>query len=402
MHARRQLWWSLIAPHLPLAVVLAIAMPLLWPATYLGDHFTFWAAGHIVAAGGSPYDPAAWSDGAIEAAVASGMVIDMRSVIARCCAVLWAYPPWTGLALAPFGALPYDIGVPLLHLTSFAAAAAAAIGLARALPWRHSATYALALALFALSEPFIVGVRGGHFVGVLLFGVYLVERGLRLDRAWPLVAGAVLLSLKPHPVLVLAVVVFGILVARRRWRQLAWTSAVLAAIAAVATMRYPGSLVAMAAGSAERAGVGGTTLWTFVADTAGGSSIAVAALAAAGLCAACVVSLRLVPRRFRVEALVAWALTVDLALVPYLQDHDDLLLIPALFLCLAFAEFGRHSRVWYVPAVVTAFVVAPWLVQLVALAGGVALAGALPLVAAMALLIASAAASAGRPASTSV
>ncbi len=49
-----------IAPYLAPLAVLALEWRLLSPAPALADHFQFWAAGHMVVTGASPYDRAAW------------------------------------------------------------------------------------------------------------------------------------------------------------------------------------------------------------------------------------------------------------------------------------------------------------------------------------------------------
>jgi len=312
----------------------------------------------------------------------------MRPVIAQCCAVIWTYPPWTAVALAPFGALPVSVGVPLFHFTSLAAAVVAAIALARSLPWRDVRRYALALVLFALCEPFIVGVRGGHFVGVLLAGVCLVQIGVLRNRVWPLVAGALLLSLKPHAVLALPVVVVGILLARRRWSQIAWTTSALGAITAISVAAYPDSLGAIAAGSAEHAAVQGATTWTLIAGILGTPSGVVVAASQLALVVTCVLGVRLAPRRFRIHAIFALTLVAGLALVPYVQDHDQLLLIPALFLAVFYRDVAPRGRGWYLPLIGVAFVAVSWLIELPAVfAGAPALAGVTPFLAAIIVLV---------------
>lgn|GEM_PF-1129588 len=381
-------WWPPVARHVPLAVALIVTLPLLWPTSYPGDHFTFWAAGRIVASGHSPYDARAWTDPAIDAAAATGLVTDMRSVIAQCCAVIWAYPPWTAVALAPFGALPLPLGVPLFHLTSLTAAVVAAVALARSLPWLDQRLYALALALFALSEPFIIGVRGGHFVGLLLGGVFLVQLGLLRNRLWPLVVGTVLLSLKPHAALVLAAVVLAYLLTHKRWSHIAWTSATLGAIAIPSLIAYPDSLAAIAAGSRERAGVQGGTTWTLLSQLDGAWLEMFAAALLFALATVSILSVRLAPARFRIHATVAAALVIGLAAVPYLQDHDHLLFVPALFLAVFYKDRVQRGYRWYLPGVILAFLVVPWAVQVPnVIPGAPYLAGAVPFLVGSMLLV---------------
>ncbi|MDQ6794223.1 MAG: DUF2029 domain-containing protein [Chloroflexota bacterium] len=389
MRSRGREWRGRLATYGPFSAAIAITLPLLWPlATYPGDHFTLWAAGHIVATGGSPYVAGAWSDPALDAAAASGLVVDMRPVIAACCAVLWTYPPWTGLALAPFGALPVEIGVPLFHFVSLAAAIAGAVGLGRSASWHDPRGQAVGLVLLALFEPFILGARGGHFVGVLLLGVWLVQHGLVRERTGPLVVGALLLSLKPHLVLGLAVIVLVILVRRRRWSALGWIAGATLPVAAISFLAYPDAFMAMSRGSAERATGQGATTWTLVAGIFGTAVPAVVVVFQVGLLCACVLAARLTPPSLRTHATVALSLVASLALVPYVQDHDQLLLVPAMLVAIAYRDPIGRGRRWYLGLIACAFVLVPWVIQIpVVISDATSLAGLVPFVAAVVTLL---------------
>lgn len=260
--------------------------------------------------------------------------------------------------------------------------------LARSLPWRDQRLYAVALALFALCEPFIIGVRGGHFVGLLLGGVALVQLGLLRNRLWPVLAGAALLSLKPHAVLVLAAVVLAFLLIQRRWSHIAWTTATLGAIAIPSVIAYPDSLAAIAAGSDERVAVQGATIWTLLSGLGGTWFELVAAALLFALATVSILSIRLAPVRFRIHATVAATLVIGLAAVPYVQDHDQLLFVPALVLAVWYKDrMGRRHR-WYLPVVIFAFVVVPWAVDIPDLIPGAPyLAGVVPYLAGSAMLV---------------
>src|SRR5207249_651226 len=120
-----------IAPWLGPLIVLFIELPSMWTSPHVGDWFLFWYAGHLTAAGLSPYEPASWLPAATQYGAVAGRIaftslsgVDVTRPDAR-----WLWPPFVGLALAPFGALPLEIGVPLLHVTTIVLALASTIGL---------------------------------------------------------------------------------------------------------------------------------------------------------------------------------------------------------------------------------------------------------------------------------
>src|SRR5436309_4060580 len=109
-------------------LVLLIELPSLWTTPHVGEWFLFWYAGHVVSGGGSPYDPVNWLPAATDyGAVAHGVAINTAHGLDL--ATLrtnsrWLWPPFGGLLLAPFGALPLEIGIPLLHLATIVVAVA--------------------------------------------------------------------------------------------------------------------------------------------------------------------------------------------------------------------------------------------------------------------------------------
>lgn len=353
---------AILASHLPLALALVAVLPVLWPPLYLGDHFTFWAAGHLVATGRSPYDDAAWREIAESPAARSGVAINL--VVDPSYRIIWAYPPWTALLFLPFGALPIEIGVPLLHATYIGLATVAAIALARSMPWLNLRTSALALVFFALFLPFVIATRSGHFDGLLLAGVPLVLFALQRDRAWPLIAGALLLSLKPHPVVLLAPAALGVLLVRRRWRHVVATGLTLAVVAGVSFAAYPEALPAIATAIAERSTTRGGTPWTFASALAPGySTVVVAALLAMVILAPAFAAWR-APPALRLHTLTAAALVTTLGVVPYAQVHDQLLLLPAVFVTVLRSDFLNMHRGLYLAGLFIAVIIVPWFLVL--------------------------------------
>src|SRR6266850_1160566 len=97
-------------------VLLLIAMwPVLIPRPDVSDNFLFWSVGHMVVIGESPYDLQPWKDAAAYGPYPGG-IANSTTINVGVTNSLWAYPPQTAFLFAPFGALPYEIGVPLLHL----------------------------------------------------------------------------------------------------------------------------------------------------------------------------------------------------------------------------------------------------------------------------------------------
>lgn len=65
-----------LAPYAIPLLMLVIEWPLLSPVRALADHFQFWAAGHIIATGGSPYDRSAWEAAATYGSIPDGVAMN--------------------------------------------------------------------------------------------------------------------------------------------------------------------------------------------------------------------------------------------------------------------------------------------------------------------------------------
>src|SRR5262249_43673072 len=154
------------------------------------------------------------------------------------------YPPQTAFAFAPFGALPLEIGIPLLHVAVVVTAVWGVVAAARAMGL-DGTRHAFALSLVAIGQPFVIGVRDGHPLGVVRGGLVLTYDGVRTRRVLPLALGAVLVSLKPHIAIAYAVLLVGYLVVRREWRLLAWTSAAVLGVTLATELVTPFPLAAL-------------------------------------------------------------------------------------------------------------------------------------------------------------
>jgi len=389
-------------PYAALALALLVVLPVAWPVPHLGDLFLLWGVGRMTLDGMSPYDRATWQ--AMTARYPGEVVDGAVNVIpnmSQLPGVVWPYPPWTAYVFAPFAALPPAVGTTALHLAFVAAGIAAAIVLARLVPGRASTLYALALAAFGLFQPFAMDVRSGQFATFLLLGVALVTYGIMRDRAGFVVAGALVLFLKPHLFSLFALVVLVILVRRGRWRTIAATAGILVLVAVATIARQPESLAAMFAGGTDRAGVPDRFATTWAVARAlfpQGDVTGIGWLLAGAVVAVVAVASSRSPARLRMPVLLSAALVASLAISPYVQAYDELVLLPAVFVAIAAVELPARAS-WRALQLTLAIVIGvlyPWAAVVLQIATGTqASSGAIPLL--FAVLLVSTAAAASRP-----
>jgi len=380
----------------PLMLVIAL-WPLLLPFPDVGDTFLFWAAGHMVVTGQSPYDHASWEAAAAYGPYPGGVAANTATINLGITAV-WAYPPQTAFLFAPFGALPYEVGVPLLHVFILLGGLAAIVASALVAGLRGP-QLAFALSLALISQPFVIGVRYGHPIGLLVLGVVLVYVGILRRRNGPALLGAALLTLKPHLTGPFALGAVAYVVWQRDWRRLG----AMAAGAVLVTLPFeivtPFPIAAIVASGGGRLAGDLSTLPALARDLGGGLRLAVALALLTG--AACVVAFVRAPTDLRPRVALASALVGSLAAIPYAHDYDWLLVMPAACVLLALG-IGRRAAAPVALLTVFALVIVPWLLffwwslagepKRVLLSGPL---GAVPLVLALALAAAATAARVG-------
>ena len=342
-------------------ILFLLDLAIVWSSPAVGDWYQFWWAGHVVATGGSPYDPNVWAQAAQGPEFVGGAINIMR---ASCAPIqphecLWLYPPWAALLFAPFGALPAETGIALLRVTLLVTGGIAIVMLVRETGLRPAMPLAAAVAL--TSQPLLLATRTGHFDALLIIGALLLRRGLDGSTRW-LVAGVLLLSLKPHLVLALGVVTVMLLVRRGRARQLATAAAIVGMVAAVSTVLYPlPGLSALLAESADKTEYGSPTTWLLARGLGGAAWPLLAIVLVAISAAAAAVASRATTGR-RDGALVAAGLGLSLVIAPYEHVHDHALLLPAATLAIATGVSIPHPwpRAVTLAIVVTAAVAYPW------------------------------------------
>lgn len=327
-----------LAPFVVPLLLVVIEWPLLSPTPALADHFQFWAAGHMIVTGESPYDRSAW-----EAAAAYGPIPDgiaMNTVIRNLAQTqaLWLYPPQTAFLFAPFGALPLALGVPLLHAFVMLTVAAAVVLAARAVRL-SGPSLALGLTVAALSQPFVINVRNGQLTGVVLAGAVLASTGIRDRRPLMLGIGVALVSLKPHIAIAFGLGVLGYLLVKRDWRSLATATIALLVATIPAELRDPFPLGQLTASGDDRLALDLSTVGAVARDL--GDGAAAAAVIASIAIATAVAAVWWTDPRMRRAVAIGALLSLSLVVAPYAHDYDELLIVPTLFAAMSVARGSR-------------------------------------------------------------
>jgi len=310
---------------LGLLVGFAILQPVWWPAAD-GDHLIFWAVGHSIVTGGSPYEREMWV--ALAQSYPSPHLEDLISSGHE----IWVYPPWTAFLFGPFGLLPLDLGRWAVHASYVAASIAATVLLINMATWRAASSRTLAALLAITFQPLVIAAQWGQFTSWTLLGVVLAIAALRRTDAGPLIVGAILAVAKPQYAALPGLAVAAVLVQRRAWRALLVVATALLVMAIVTLALQPRALEAVTAGAGQRAGAFASfpTSWGLARLLAPeGWPLVLAVLFAVAVFAS-VVAVWSVTREQRDEVLVRAALALGVVLTPYALIYEQALLLPAL------------------------------------------------------------------------
>lgn len=374
-------------PALLVAVILCLVF---WPIPYhIGDWVQFWYGGRIVATGGSPFDAAAWTPVTQTDLYWNGFILNRFAGVEHFMETpntLGLYPPWVYWLFAPFGLMDLETGITLQHVTMILVGLVAVFWLVAKLELPDPVR-ALALAIGVGAQPYVLASRTGHIEAFMLLGALIVwtalERPATRGTIALLVVGAILLALKPHLAIGFGLIVCAELVRRRWWRAIALAAAPLCVFVALFYLRYPMPL--SLTGSAIRTQItieDPPTTWALAEALAPGYGIPLGILLILVGAGVALTTIRIVPERLRVGALVALALCVSLAVSPYTHTWDQQLLAPALLMPLALASRlpGPRRLEIGIAVVFTAFLY-PWFSYFNDQFGRQAPAGALPFMA---------------------
>jgi Glycosyltransferase family 87 len=323
------------------------------------DFHCFWVAGRIVATGGDPYD-------ARQYVPAIATIPPNESTALLRCGQRLSYPPWTALALAPFGALSLAAAAALWASLTLMAAV---IGIRWTwqLAGRGRFSWPLVALLVVTTEPFARAFAEGQF-GTLVFAL-TAGAALSLvsnkDRAGGIHTAA--LGVKPHTAVGFAAGVLGLALLRRRWRFVGTAVVVALGGSALTQVLRPGWLLEFFGGAVELS----ASLWerATVWNLAGSWPLAVVVIAL--LLAVVVVLLR--SQRLDDADILGLAVAFSLVITPYAWSHDYVVLAIPWSLTVGHARALRwlpRSALTMSTVIVAAPV--PWVLSIIAAGRGTA------------------------------
>lgn len=326
-------------PFIGLVLAAWFAWPIVPDKPQLGDHFLFWFAGNLVLTGASPYDLSSWQLMRTYGPTPEGAVVNVLYGVGDSqLENLWAHPPWTALAMVPFGALPLTAGVLAWHAVLVIAGLAVLVAGAYSVGLRRGPALAVALAAVALSNPFVAALRTGHFDVLVVLGAVLLTIGLIRARPPLVVIGALLAVLKPHVILLVLPVAAWTLVRARAWGTIVATTLPLAAMAAVSLAFVPLYLPRLVARLDAKIANGLATTWELGRQLAPSQPLALAVLLLLMAFVSAVVIDRATPVERRTAVRMALAMALSLVVAPYANAYDGVLLAPLVFVAFGFLD----------------------------------------------------------------
>jgi len=276
------------------------------------DFHCFWVAGRIVASGGDPYDPQQFVP------AISTIPPSPRESLVRCGQRL-SYPPWTALALAPFGALPLPAAA---TLWASLMVAATVVGIywtwqfvgTRRIPWP------LIAVLVVCTAPGIHTFIEGQFAAFTFALTAGAALSMRRERDTAGGIATALLSVKPQTGAGFGAVVLGLAILRRRTRFVVAAGAAGLVLAGVSQLLRPGWIVEFVRGATELSSsiADRATIW----NLAGSWPLAVVMIAL--LVTAVAVLIR--GRGADDADILGLAVSFSLVVAPYAWNHDYLVL----------------------------------------------------------------------------
>lgn len=363
-------------------IVLILEVPFIWTSPHVGEWFAFWYAGHVIARGASVYDPTAWVSAARDyGPVAHGIAINTSAGVGL--TVLehdsrWIWPPMVGILLAPFGALPVEVGVPLLHLTTIGVAIASTIALTRVLV--PSPLRPLALTLLFASPSLVQPMRAATMTILVLPGFALLFAALRVATARRLALAALLVAVRPQLFVLTLPPVAAVFVRHGALRLLATAALLWSAAQAIAFALSPVPLDPRLLDAARAFTLqDNSSTWRLAYELLPDAVLPAAAVLIAFAAALAIVAVRRAAPDRRDDVLVAAALAVAIAVVPYAHTYDHVALFPIWLLAIraGFEVTGSHRVAIGVGVVAIALGYA-WSAYLVGAAGFRAAIGVTP------------------------
>jgi hypothetical protein len=318
----------------------------------LSDFRCFYEAGHLVRGGLDPYDPAIW---------ATATKQDPTRLPP--CPDTFAYPLWTGMAMAPLSVLPEPAALGAWEVVLFASLVGGVAMLARA--WPMVGGTKLLLPILLWSQPAFSAIANAQLGPIVFVGLaalaFFLERGRERAGA----AAWCLLLIKPN---IVAIALVGVPLFRSRrfasYVVVFGTAIFLLSLALVPT--WPADVLRVIFGQ------------QLLADRDLGTLSALAIVlglpSAVGIAAAVMTLVAFVAvlprRRLRPRETVAVLAAASFLVTPYARPHDEVALAVCWASALALANMvGGAMRSALVFAVVAVGLVLPWTLTVLSLLG---------------------------------
>ena len=319
----------------------------------ISDFRCFYEAGRIAAAGGDPYDRAAWAAAAYTDPVRTPH-----------CAKTFIYPLWTAVAMAPLSVVPERTAVALWEAILFACTLGAIALISRT--WAMLGGAKILLVILLWSQPMFSAIGNAQFGPVILLAAAAVAYALERRRAVILSAAWWLMLLKPH---ISALVMAGtLLLTSRRAAGVLVAGAIAIGLATLVPIpTWPLALVRENLDQQQLLGDRGLgTLWTLASDL----GLPAIAGGAVGLLTVLICAALLPRRSLRPHEVVAALVAASLLLTPYARPHDLVVLAVCWGSGLAAAKDAEPAaRRPLITGVIAAGLVIPWLVTVLSLFG---------------------------------
>ena len=272
------------------------------------DFHCFWVTGRIVASGGDPYDPQQYVP-------AIRTIPPTEAKALERCGQRLSYPPWTGMALAAFGALPLPVAA-----TLWASLAVMAAVLGINWTWQLAGlrrfSWPLVAVLVVATEPFARNFSEGQFATFTFALTAAAALFLWSKRDGVAGIATAVLSIKPQTAVGFVAVALGYALLRRRWRFVGASGATALGLVGLSAWLRPGWIFEFvgSAGALSGSIKDRATIW----NLAGSTTLAILMIAV--LLVAIVVLIR--PRAVDDAAILGLAVSLSLVVAPYAWDHD--------------------------------------------------------------------------------
>ena len=276
------------------------------------DFHCFWVTGRIVVSGGDPYDTNQYVPAILT-------IPPSREKALERCGQRLAYPPWTGMALAPLGALSLPAAA-TLWASLMVVATVVGIYWTWQIVGKRRISWPLVAILVVGTMPFTRSLYEGQFSTFTFAFTAGAALSMRSERGTAGGIATALLSVKPHTTIGFAAVVLVLAILRRRRRFVVAAGAAGFGLAGVSQLLRPDWIVEFAGGTAELSTsiADRSTIW----NLAGSLPLAVVLIAL--LLAAVGVLIR--GRSADDADLLGLAVSFGLVVAPYAWTHDYVVL----------------------------------------------------------------------------